>query len=84
MNNIVIGGISGSTLKQYIERIERLEEEKKQVTDLIKDVYAEAKSSGLDTKIMKQIIRERQMDQSKLSEQEELLDIYKRAIGMEV
>lgn len=84
MNNIVIDGISGQTLKQYIERIERLEEEKKRVTDLIKDVYAKAKSSGLDTKIMKQIIRERQMDQNKLSEQEELLDIYKRAIGMEV
>lgn len=73
MNNIVIDGI-----------IERLEEEKKRVTDLIKDVYAKAKSSGLDTKIMKQIIRERQMDQNKLSEQEELLDIYKRAIVMEV
>jgi uncharacterized protein (UPF0335 family) len=77
-----VGGIAGDRLKSFIERIERLEEEKKVLTADIKEVYAEAKGSGFDTKIMRQLIRLRRMDKDDLDEQETLLDVYKRAIGM--
>ena len=75
-------GITGEQLKSFIERIERLEEEKKALADDIREVYAEAKGNGFDTKIMRQIIRLRKMDASDRAEQEELLDLYKNAIGM--
>src|SRR5690242_5033996 len=77
-----VGGIAGEQLKSFIERIERLEEEKRVLRADIKDVYAEAKGSGFDTAIMRQIIRIRRMDQDDVDEQETLLDIYKRALGM--
>ena len=77
-----VGGIAGDRLKSFIERIERLEEEKKTLQADIKEVYAEAKGTGFDTKIMRQLIRIRKMDKDDLDEQETLLDIYKRAIGM--
>ena len=77
-----VGGIAGDRLKSFIERIERLEEERKTLSDDIKEVYAEAKGTGFDTKIMRQLIRLRKMDQDDLDEQETLLDVYKRAIGM--
>src|ERR1700748_3117100 len=77
-----VGGIAGDALRQYIERIERLEEEKKTIAEDIKEVFAEAKGTGFDTKIMRQIIRIRKMDQDDLDEQETLLDVYKRALGM--
>jgi len=77
-----VGGIAGEQLKSFIERIERLEEEKRVLSADIKDVYAEAKGSGFDTTIMRQIIRIRRMDQDDVDEQETLLDIYKRALGM--
>ena len=77
-----VGGIAGEQLKSFIERIERLEEEKRALSADIKDVYAEAKGSGFDTAIMRQIIRIRRMDQDDVDEQETLLDIYKRALGM--
>ena len=79
-----IGGISTEQLRSFIERIERLEEEKTEITDHIKDVFSEAKSSGFDTKIMKMIIRLRKMDQDDLQEQEHLLDTYKRAVGLAI
>ena len=69
-------------LKAFVERIERLEEEKKALAEDIKEVYAEAKGTGFDTKIMRQLIRLRRMDKDDLDEQETLLDVYKRAIGM--
>src|ERR1700722_8114161 len=77
-----VGGIAGDRLKSFIERIERLEEEKKTLASDIKEVYAEAKGTGFDTKIIRQLIRLRKMDKDDLNEQETLIDIYKRAIGM--
>lgn len=77
-----VGGIAGERLKSFIERIERLEEEKKSLAEDIKDVFAEAKGSGFNTTIMRQIIKERRMDKDSLDEQETLLDLYRRAIGM--
>lgn len=78
-----VQGVSGERLKQYIERVERLEEEKAGIADDIKDVYAEAKSAGFDSKIMRMIVRLRKMASEKRREEEELLDIYKSAIGLE-
>jgi uncharacterized protein (UPF0335 family) len=77
-----VGGIAGDRLKSFVERIERLEEEKKALANDIKEVYAEAKGTGFDTKIIRQIIRIRRMDKDDLDEQETLLDIYRRALGM--
>ena len=76
------GGVAGDHLKSFIERIERLEEEKKALGDDIRDVYSEAKASGFDAKVMRQIVKIRKMDKDDLDEQESLLDIYKRALGM--
>jgi uncharacterized protein (UPF0335 family) len=77
-----VGGIAGERLRSFIERIERLEEEKRTLAEDIKEVFAEAKGSGFDAKIMRQIIKIRRMDKDDLDEQETLLDIYKRALGM--
>ncbi|HZB93611.1 MAG TPA: DUF2312 domain-containing protein [Stellaceae bacterium] len=77
-----VGGIAGERLKSFIERIERLEEEKRALAEDIKEVFAEAKGVGFDIKIMRQIIKIRKMDQDDLDEQEALLDVYKRALGM--
>lgn len=77
-----VGGIAADRLKSFIERIERLEEEKAGLANDVKDVYAEAKSTGFDVKIMRQIIRLRRMDKEDRKEQEELLDLYRQALGM--
>jgi len=77
-----VGGIAGDRLKSFVERIERLEEERKALSNDIKEVYAEAKGTGFDVKIMRQVIRLRRMDKDDLDEQETLIDIYKRALGM--
>ena len=77
-----VAGVAGDRLKSFIERIERLEEEKRALAADIKEVYAEAKGTGFDTKIMRQLIKLRKMDKDDLDEQETLLDVYKRAIGM--
>lgn len=77
-----IGGIAGDRLRSFIERIERLEEEKLTLSADIKEVYAEAKGTGFDTKTMRQIVKERRMDKADLDEQETLLDLYRRALGM--
>lgn len=77
-----VGGIAGDRLRSFIERIERLEEERRSIADDIKEVYSEAKGTGFDTKIMRQLVRLRRMDKDDLDEQETLLDIYKRALGM--
>ena len=69
-------------LPLLIERIERLEEEKKGIADDIRDVYAEAKAVGYDAKIMRQIVRLRKMKPDDRSEQEMILDTYKNALGM--
>jgi len=76
------GGIAGEQLKSLIERIERLEEEKQALGEDIKEIYAEAKGTGFEPKIMRQLIKIRKMDKDEHDEQESLLDIYQRAIGM--
>ncbi len=69
-------------LRLLIERIERLEEEKKGIADDVRDVYAEAKAVGYDTKIMRQIIKLRKMKPDERSEQDMVLETYKAALGM--
>jgi len=76
------GGVAAERLKSFIERIERLEEEKAALAADIREVYSEAKGSGFDTKIMRQIVRLRKMDESDRQEQETLLDVYKQALGL--
>ena len=76
------GGIAGDHLRSFIERIERLEEEKKALGDDIRDVYSEAKANGFEAKIMRQIVKIRKMDKDDLDEQEALLETYMRALGM--
>ena len=77
-----VGGIAGAQLKSFIERIERLEEEKRALSGDIKEVYAEARGTGFEPKIMRQIIKLRKMDKEEVDEEESLLDLYKRALGM--
>jgi len=77
-----VGGIGGEQLKSFIERIERLEEEKRALAEDIKEVYAEARGSGFEPKIMRQIVRIRRRDQDDLDEEESLITLYKRALGM--
>ncbi len=69
-------------LKAIIERIERLEEEKKATSDDIREVYAEAKGNGFDTKALRAIVRMRKMDSDERREQQEVLDTYLHALGM--
>ena len=69
-------------LKSFVERIEKLEEEKKALAEDIREVYAEAKSAGFDAKIMRQIVRLRKLDNAERQEQEALLDLYKQALGL--
>ena len=75
-------GFAKDHLKAFINRIERLEEERAALSADIREVYSEAKGTGFDTKIIRQLIRLRKMDKDDLDEQETLIDIYKRAIGM--
>ena len=74
--------VSAEQLRLFIERIETLEEEKKGMADDIKDVYAEAKGTGFDTKTMKTIVRLRKMEKAARQEAEALLDLYKTALGL--
>jgi uncharacterized protein (UPF0335 family) len=76
------GGIAADRLRSLIERIERLEEERKALGSDIKDIYAEAKSAGFDVKVLRQLISIRRKEPAEVEEQESLLDIYRRALGM--
>lgn len=78
-----IGGVSGKRLRSYLDRIDRLEEEKKGLADDIKDIYAEAKGVGFDTKTIRKLVRLRKMETEKRREEEELLELYKAAVGLE-
>ena len=77
-----VGGVAVERLRSFIERIERLEEEKRALSGDIKEVYAEAKGTGFEPKIMRQIVKIRKMDKDEVVEEESLLDLYKRALGM--
>ncbi len=76
------GGVAEDRLRSLVERIERLEEERKSLSSDIKDIYAEAKSAGFDVKVLRQLIRIRREEPADVEEQETLLDLYRRALGM--
>ena len=77
-----VGGIAADRLRSLIERIERLEEERKALGSDIKDIYAEAKSAGFDVAVIRQLIRIRRREPADVQEEESLLDVYRRALGM--
>ena len=79
-----VGGVAADRLKSFVERIERLEEEKKALADDIREVYSEAKGSGFDVKVMRQIVRLRKMDSADRREQDEILAVYIRALDMDI
>ena len=76
------GTVAADQLRLFIERIERLEEEKKGIADDVRDVYAEAKARGYDPKTMRAIVRLRKMEKNARDEAEALLDTYKAALGL--
>ncbi|WP_191086175.1 DUF2312 domain-containing protein [Roseococcus microcysteis] len=74
--------ISAERLRSIVERVERLEEERKALAADIKDIYSEAKSAGFEPKVLRRLIRERKREPAELEEEETLLELYKRALGM--
>lgn len=74
--------VAQDQIRAFIERIERMEEEKKAIADDIKEIYAEAKGNGFDTKVLRAIIRIRRKDHAERMEQEALLELYMTALGM--
>jgi uncharacterized protein (UPF0335 family) len=81
-SEVAEGSIAADELRLLIERIERLEEEKKAIADDVRDVYAEAKARGYDPKTMRQVVRLRKMENHVRQEAEALLDTYKAALGL--
>lgn len=79
-----VGGVAAEQLQSLIMRVERLEEDKANILGDIREVYAEAKNQGFDVKIMRQLIRLRKLEEHDYKEQEEILDLYKRALGMQL
>jgi uncharacterized protein (UPF0335 family) len=75
-------GVARDQLRAFIERVEKLEEEKAAIAGDIKEVYAEAKANGFDTKTLRQVVRIRKLDSAERQEQEALLDLYLHALGM--
>ena len=78
----VTSGVAGAELRQFIERIERLEEEKKALADDVRDVFAELKGRGFDTKAVRKLIALRRKDPNERAEEEAILELYKSALGM--
>jgi uncharacterized protein (UPF0335 family) len=74
--------IARDQLRSIVERIEKLEEEKRTIADDIKDVYGEAKGNGFDTKVLRQVIRIRRQDKAEVQEQDTIRDLYLQALGM--
>ncbi len=79
---MVEGNVAADQLRLFIERIERLEEEKKGIADDVRDVYSEAKSNGYDTKTMRKIVALRKMESHVRQEADALLDTYRNALGL--
>jgi len=75
--------VAQDQLRAFVERIERMEEEKKAIADDIREIYAEAKGNGFDTKVLRQVVKIRKQDRSERLEQEALLDLYLAALGMQ-
>ncbi len=78
-----VNGVDGARLLSYIERIEHIEEEKKALQNDIKEIYEEAKSANFDVKAIKQLLKIRKMDDQERQEEEFVLDVYKRALGLD-
>jgi len=74
-------GVNGDQLRSIVERVEKLEEEKRALADDVKDVYAEAKGNGYDAKIIRKIVARRRVDREKLREEEAVLETYLHALG---
>ena len=74
--------VAREQLKSIVERVERLEEEKKAISDDIRDVYAEAKANGFDAKVLRQVVRLRKQDLAERQEQDAVRDLYLQALGM--
>jgi uncharacterized protein (UPF0335 family) len=81
-DEVKTGGVAADRLRSIVERIERLEEERKALASDIKDIFSEAKSAGFDIKVLRQLIRIRKQEAAEVEEQETLLDVYRRALGM--
>ena len=77
-----VQGVASDQLRAFVERIERLEEEKKTIADDIKEIYAEAKGNGFDTKVLRRVVSLRKQDMNERLEQEAVLDLYLHALGM--
>jgi uncharacterized protein (UPF0335 family) len=80
--NTTTGGIAADRLRSIVNRIERLEEERRALGSDIKDIYAEAKSAGFDVAVLRAIIKMRKQEPAEVEEQETLIDVYRRALGM--
>ena len=78
---VEVGGVAADRLRSFVERIERLEEEKQALAGDIREVYSEAKGAGFDVKAMRQLIRIRKLDDDDRSQMEAILDVYERALG---
>lgn len=81
-SNMATTSVARDQLRSIVERVERLEEEKKTIQDDIKEVYAEAKGNGFDVKTLRQVVRLRKQDRDERAEQEAMLDLYLSALGM--
>lgn len=81
-HNSETGGVAAERLRSLVDRIERLEEERKALGSDLKDIFAEAKSAGFDVKVLRQLIRIRKREAAEVEEEETLLDVYRRALGM--
>ena len=77
-----VGGVSTDRLRSFVDRIERLEEEKMALAADIREVYSEAKGAGFDVKVMRQLIRLRKLDKNDRTQMEEILSVYERALDM--
>ena len=77
-----IENISAGQLRSFIEKLENLEQDKAEISETIRDVFSEAKSEGFDVKVMRQLLKLRRMKKEELAEQEELLDLYRQALGV--
>jgi len=82
MKDIAETGVAADELKQFVERVERLEEEKKAISDDIKEVYGEMKSRGYDVKVVRQVVAIRKTDRAERQEMEAILELYMNALGI--
>lgn len=82
MSETITNDSSAERLRSFIERIEKLEAEKADIAEVVKEVYAESKATGFDVKVMRLVVKARKMDAQTRREQEEIYDLYKRAVGL--